>query len=287
MDFRPIVKDDLSACIEVFYAADDELMQRAGLPPNPRNEARVLALFEHIAVNDPDRVWLAEEDGRVIGFGMSAQRGELTFLAFLFILPAMQGRGIGRALLERSMADSTRRAVSIFSVQPISGALYAQYGMVPRVPMYTMTGRPRVELPALADGLTVGPVEAAQLDPIDLEVTGFTRQVDHAAWEAWGRIRFGLYEGGQLAGYGYAQQAGRMGPVIVRRPELLLPFVGQLMKEIEPVEDWMVNVPGPAAEPFESLLRAGMRFDGPPIIYCATDLRTDHSRYMPSTFALP
>ena len=39
------------------------------------------------------------------------------------------------------------------------------------------------------------------------------------------------------------------------------------MSEIEAGEDWMVNVPGPAAEPFEALLKAGMHFDGPPIIY--------------------
>ena len=30
-----------------------------------------------------------------------------------------------------------------------------------------------------------------------------------------------------------------------------------------------------------------MRFDGPPIIFCATEPRIDHSRYLPATFALP
>ena len=36
-----------------------------------------------------------------------------------------------------------------------------------------------------------------------------------------------------------------------------------------------------------TLLKAGMRLEGPPILYCATELRIDHSRYMPATFALP
>ena len=49
----------------------------------------------------------------------------------------------------------------------------------------------------------------------------------------------------------------------------------------------MVHVPGPAAEPFAALLKAGMRFDGPPIIFCATEPGIDHSRYLPATFALP
>jgi hypothetical protein len=46
-------------------------------------------------------------------------------------------------------------------------------------------------------------------------------------------------------------------------------------------------VPGPAAEVFAELLRAGMKLDGPPVIFCSSELTTDHTRYLPSTFALP
>jgi hypothetical protein len=246
-----------------------------------------LALFDHIVANDPDRGWLAERDGQAVGFAMSVQRGDLTFLSMLFVLPGDQARGLGRELLERSMAGSTRRAVCIFSVQPVSAALYARYGMVPLVPMYTLTGRPKVDLPRLPPSVRIGDVDRSALDVIDLEVCGFTRQIDHAAWQEWGRNCYGLYEGDELAGYAYAQSSGRLSPVVVRRPELALPLIGQLMREVEPVEDWMINVPGPASGPFEDLLKAGMRFDGPPVIYCATDGGVDHSRYLPSTFALP
>jgi hypothetical protein len=60
-----------------------------------------------------------------------------------------------------------------------------------------------------------------------------------------------------------------------------------LTQSVEGVDEWMIHVPGPAQEPFVELLRHGLRFDGPPIIYCATGTETDHSRYLPSTFALP
>jgi len=30
-----------------------------------------------------------------------------------------------------------------------------------------------------------------------------------------------------------------------------------------------------------------MRFDGPPVLFCATRDGIDHSRYLPATFALP
>lgn len=287
MDYRPIGTADLDVCAEVFYAADDDLTARNGLPPSPRNRVALMRLFDHIAATDPERAWLVEEGREVIAFGMSVQRGSLVFLSFLFVRPDHQSRRLGRGLLERSMSGSAGRAVCIFSVQPVAAALYAMYGMVPRVPLYTLTGKPRSDLPALPPAFDVRPAEPDALAELDREVTGFTRPADHRAWLKWERRLFGLFEGDALVGYGYAQQSGRLGPVVVRRPELTLPFVGRLMREIEPLEDWMVHVPGPAAETFVALLRAGMRLDGPPVLFCATDLTIDHGRYLPATFALP
>lgn len=286
-DFRPIEPGDLEACAQIFYASDDDLMLKRGLPRTPRNQVALLRLFGHISATSPHRAWLAEQDGRPIGFAMSAERDDLVFLAFLFVLPDAQARGLGRQLLERSMNGAQRRAVSIFSVQPVSAALYAMYGMVPRVPMYTMVGRSHVELPALQHGVEFGPIDAEVTEPLDSEVLGFTRAVDHRAWLAWDRRLFGLFEGGAPVGYGYAQASGRLGPVVVQRTELLLPLIGQLMRAVEPLEEWMLHMPGAAAEPFQALLNAGLRLDGPPIIFCATHTTIDHSRYLPATYALP
>lgn len=287
MEHRPITTVDLEACADVFYAADDDLQVQRGLPISPRNRPALLRLFAHVSASSPHRAWLAEQRGEIVGFGMAAQRDDLTFLSFLFVLPEVQSRGVGRALLERCMAGSTNRAVCIFSVQPVSAALYARYGMVPLDPLYTFIGRPATELPALPTGTRVGPIEPAATSALDLEVAGFSRPVDHAAWAAWGRTLIGLFDGDEPVGYGYAQASGRFGPVMVRRAELLLPFVGQLMREIEPIEEWMLHVPGAAGETFEALLRAGLRLDGPPIIYCANRRLSDHSRYLPATYALP
>lgn len=287
MDFRPIAQGDLEACADVFYAADDDLMVRRGLPPSPRNRVGLLRLFSHISMTSPGRAWLVEQGGRVLGFGMAAQRERMVFLSFLFIEPEAQARGLGRALLERCMAGADERAVCIFSEQPVSAALYAKYGMVPLVPLYTLVGRPQRDLPGLADGLSIGPLEAGQAAELDREVTGFARDEDHAAWQAWERRLVGLFETGQPVGYGYVQASGRLGPVVVRRAELLLPFIGRLMREVEPPETWLVNVPGPAAPTFSGLLSAGMRLDGPPVLFCAARHSIDHSLYLPSTFALP
>jgi GNAT superfamily N-acetyltransferase len=287
VDYRPIDLADLDACVEVFYAADDDLNNRRGLPRMPRNPVPLTRLFGHIVTGSPHRAWLAERDGTVVGFGIAAQREEMTFLSFLFVRPDVQSSGVGRALLERAMAGSEYRAVCIGSIQPIAAALYAQYGMVPRVPLFMFSGKPTTELPALPSGTEIKPVGIDEVADLDRAVAGIARPEDHAAWETWDRQRLGLFMKGDLVGYGYVQPVGRLAPVVVRESELLLPFVGGLMAQLRDVETWMLNVPGPAAETFVALLKAGMRLEGPPIVYCATELRIDHSRYMPATFALP
>lgn len=287
MDYRPIDRADLQACADVFYIATDELNARVGQPKAPRNPVALLRLFEHILTGSPHRAWLAEQDGEVLGFGIAAQRDDMTFLSFLFVRPDVQAAGIGRALLERAMSGSDHRAVCIGSIQPISAALYARYGMVPRVPLFMFVGRPTPELPGLPSELEIGPVAIEAVADLDREVTGLSRPDDHAAWEAWDRRRFGLVRDGELVGYGYVQPVGRLGPVVVRDSALLLPFIGGLMAQLPDVETWLINVPGTAAATFAALLKAGMRLDGPPVIYCATELRMDHSRYLPATFALP
>ena len=287
MDFRPIDQADLEACADVFYEADDELNARRGLPKTPRNRAPLMRLFGHIVSGSPQRGWLAERDGSVLGFGIAAQRADMTFLSFLFVRPDAQASGVGRALLERAMAGSEYRAVCIGAIQPISAALYAQYGMVPRVPMFTFSGRPKDALPALPKSTELGEATIDEVAQLDQEVIGLTRPEDHALWEEWQRQRVGLFQSGALVGYGYSHQVGRLGPVVVRKSAHLLPFVGALMARQPAVETWLVNVPGSAAETFVALLKAGLRLEGPPIVYCASDLRIDHSRYLPSTFALP
>jgi GNAT superfamily N-acetyltransferase len=286
-NYRPATTADLETCADVLYTADDALSASRGLPVSPRNREALVRLYAHMQRHAPDRWWVAERDDRIVGFGGSRAYQEMVYLGFLFVLPDQQAGGVGRRLLELSMHDSTYRAVAIASYQPISAALYSWYGMTPREPIYMLTGKPRTELPPLPADLTVRPIKAADTQPLDMEVCGLTRVPDHEWWEELGRKRYGLFQHNDLVGYGYIQEVGRLGPCVVRREEHLLPFCGRLLSEMPDVDTWLVNVPGSANETFVALLHSGMRLEGPPAIYCANEVRIDHSRYLPASYALP
>jgi hypothetical protein len=287
MELRPITPADIGACVDVYYAADEHLTAGFNLPLQPRNPGGLAGMLRHVSEGTPHRAWLAEEGTEIVGFGMSAEYDGFVFLALLFIRPDAQSAGVGTALYERCVPRSGYRATCIWSIQPVSAAVYAPDGLAPRVPIYTFEGRLKTALPSLPPDLALSGVSFEDMDELDREIVGVTRRRDHDAWESWDRRPFALRAGSDLIGYGYAQPAGRIGPVVVRDETHLLPFVGALMEQVEVVEGWMIHVPGAAATAFAGLLRAGLRFDGAPTIFCATEQRIDHSRYLPGTLALP
>jgi hypothetical protein len=250
---------------------------------------------------------------RIVGYGSATVRGRTWFLGQLFVTPAEQGRGIGRSLLERTLDglprpdEPTRAAAWSFATatdaaQPISNALYARLGIVPRVPILELTGsleRAR-ELPPLPDGvrasafsdlgLGIGAGTAGDLGravaSIDRQVLGFEHPQDHGFLERERRVGFLYRHAGGPLGYGYTSAVGRIGPVAALDPSLLAPIVGHLLTAVRPNGASTAWVAGSAGEVVSMLLRAGLRLEGFPALLCFTRPAVDLTRYVPMTLAL-
>lgn len=95
MGFRPVRKTDIPRLFEIRAATREnalspERMQQMGITPG--NVSAMLA-STHMG-------WVWEEDGRTGGFAMAdGSSGELWVIA---LLPELEGRGIGRGLMERA-----------------------------------------------------------------------------------------------------------------------------------------------------------------------------------------
>ena len=84
-----------------------------------------------------------------------------------------------------------------------------------------------------------------------------------------------------MLGYGYGSQVGRLGPVAVLRPELLGPVLGHLLGAVQARGAYAAWVPGSATDAVTTLLAAGLRIDGFPILFCWDRLPVDFGRYLP------
>ncbi|MBA2255110.1 MAG: hypothetical protein H0W07_08360 [Chloroflexi bacterium] len=315
---RPIIPADLPGCASVFYAALDELTARHGQPPPIRNEAGMIGFFGHLLTTDGERAWLSGGIDGVDAFGFAHLRGSLWFLSFLFVRPESQAQGVGRQVLLRTFphdpsaaADDGMGGASAWngvlatcadSIQPVSTGLYTGYGMVPRLPLFTMLGRPRrgvlpglprsVERCGFDDLVDTAPDGHRRLvdlvGEIDQQVLGYDRPVDHRFWRVADR-RGWVYRDradGAILGYGYAQPSGRLGPVALLDGELLPAVLGDLMSTLQPAGDWQIFVPGAAERVMVALLHAGFRCEGTPALYCASRIGPDLSRYIVASFAL-
>lgn len=263
-------------------------------------------LNAHLLATDPERFQVAaRRDGpggteRLVGFGAAARRGSVWFLSMLFVRPGEQGAGLGRALLARILPDDEAiLATAIDSAQPISNALYATYGMVARIPLLSLVGRPAdgADVEPLPAGVTAVPFEAVPSGPatgdghrdlvaavtaLDSEVLGFAHPQDHRFLRDEGRLGF-IYRAadGSIVGYGYTSEAGRVGPVAVRDEALVSGVLGHLLTVVAPRGASALWVTGLADRAVVALLRAGLRLEGFPVLLCWTRPFADFSRYVP------
>jgi hypothetical protein len=214
----------------------------------------------------------------------------------LFVDPVEQANGIGRALLERLLADTDGLVLGTATdtAQPISNALYARLGIVPRMPCLNLVGRPVGPgvLPALPDGLSAMPIDrvTGALAEVDRMVLGYERPADHA-WLLGDGKRAWVYRDGdgaeaRIVGYGYVAPVGRIGPVAAVDPAHLPAIVGHLLTAHEPPGASSIWVPGAAGEVLATLLRAGLRLEAFPALFCWTAPLAPFDRYLPITLAL-
>jgi GNAT superfamily N-acetyltransferase len=300
--FRPARFDDLPDCGRLWRDGINDYARRLGQPDLPAENPGLTRLHAHALETDPQRFLMATRDGadgeRSIAFGSAVERGSTCFLSMLFVDPEQQVRGIGRAILDRILprSDGHVLATATDTAQPIANALYASLGIVPRMPLFNLLGRPRSDrpfapLPAeiAAERFDEPAPRIAGVDDeiaaIDREVLGFEHPQDHAWVRAEPRtlLLFRQGPGGGLLGYGYASVVGRVGPIAVRRPELLAAALGFVLDAVQPRGASSVWLPGAAGEAVTAAFRSGFRIEAFPILLAWNRPFADFARYVPTS----
>ena len=308
--YRTVRPDELERCADIWRDSINDYIGRLGQIEIGSETGPLIRLYGHLSGTDPDRFVVATRkepetgEERILAFAAALVRERLWFLSMLFVAPDVQAAGIGRGLLAevmpRDAIDDAVMATATDSAQPISNALYASFGIVPRMPLFNLVGLP--ERPdafdPLPSGVTPVPFEtiaaggtapgsghaalAETVDTLDRDVLGVAHPADHRYLRQESR-RGWLYRGpdGAPLGYGYATEAGRVGPVAVRDPALITPILGHLMSVVQPRGAFALWLPGAAGRAVTAALRAGFRLDQFPVLVCWDRPFADFSRYLP------
>jgi hypothetical protein len=215
IQYRPGTIEDSYTVFCLFEETISDEFQRFGMEATSWPDAEALArmwqrrasLYHHLA-RTAEQFWIAEDDGRAIGFARSILHDDVRQLTEFFVLPGNQSGGVGRELLARAFpSDGTRRRAIIATVDTRAQARYLKTGVYPRFPLYYFYRQP--EATELESDLTIEPLPSSPtaailttLGDIDQAVLEFRREEDHA-WLLTDRHGYLYRRNGRAVGYGY------------------------------------------------------------------------------------
>lgn len=262
---RKVRPDELEEVWRVHVASSNDLLARSGRPARPADDPVPSDARVGLAT-DPDGYFCAVEQGRIRGMVSALVRGRVWYLSMFFVLPGDQGRGLGRALLERALAYGEARGAEVRSVwaslDPRAQARYLMAGMAPRWPIYRLEGG-AAAVARLKARVGLDPRELPR-DPgaaekLTAEVFGHGRADDLAHWRGDGGAAVAIERGGELAAFAY-RRGERIGPAAGRDETALLQAVAAAAAAgVGGGGSVTMRVPGACASLLEALVGCGFR----------------------------
>jgi len=128
---RPAVGADVPAIAALTADAYRMYIERIGRAPAPM-------LADHTALVDAGEVWVAELAGSVAGVLVVRDTPPALFLESVAVAPALQGRGIGRALVEHAELLAAERRLAAVE-------LYTNARMTENLQLYPRLGYVEVD----------------------------------------------------------------------------------------------------------------------------------------------
>jgi GNAT superfamily N-acetyltransferase len=257
---RPMRPGDVVACEQLSSHAFHELDLRThprGMPdPTPRPDHRSVLWCrrtEHLLRTDPEGCWVAEVDGELVGFATSLVRELMWILASYAVTPELQGRGLGRGLLEAALHHGRGCLRGMLNASPDPQALrrYALAGFTLH-PQLLLTGRvARSVLPEVRHVRDGTPGDRDLLDSLDRRTRGAAHGPDHEVMQQ--ELRLVVTDRPAGSGYAYVDASGA--PVVLaastRRAAASLmwealagsdPDTGVEVGHVSPANTWAVDV---------------------------------------------
>ena len=164
--------------------------------------------------------WVAEvpDDGAMIGYARSIERGGLFELSEFFVRPARQSAGVGRRLMERVFPSGRGEVRAIIATTDTRGlSRYYAAGTLARFAMLSLSGTPKPTRNAGdLEGISATVDAMPELAAIEEAVFGYARYADYA-WLFEQREAYLYRRAGRAVGFAFFSQTGQ-GPIAALEP---------------------------------------------------------------------
>jgi GNAT superfamily N-acetyltransferase len=213
VEYRPVREAEMAEAVDLFQTTLTDLSTRWNLNWSRPPREYIEKIYDYIRRTGIFMV--AEVDGRIGSICHAIVRDHLWFLSGFWTLPGLQGRRIGRPLLELVWGEGARAGANTFftwsSLELQAMATYMKAGMLPGYQAMTFAGEPR-GLSEPGSVYETRPLEPGEASAIDEQVRETRREVDHTFWiSEMGSAAKLLVRSGQTIGYYYCNK-GAIGP---------------------------------------------------------------------------
>jgi GNAT superfamily N-acetyltransferase len=185
---RPMSAGDVPAVERLTDEAFHDLevrTLRAGRPePTHRSDARAALWRErvsHLLRTDPRGCWVAEDGQGLLGVAVSMRRELTWLLATYAVRPGLQGRGVGRPLLDAALdyGSGCLRAMVAASDDPLAVRRYRAAGFSLHPTMLLRGTVPRAALPVVERVREGSAGDVDLMNSVDRQVRGAAHGPDH------------------------------------------------------------------------------------------------------------
>jgi GNAT superfamily N-acetyltransferase len=163
---RRAIPDDAAACGRICYEAFRKISTEHAFPPDFPSVDVPTGVLSMMFSHPGFYCVVAESGGEIVGSNCLDERSSIAGVGPITIDPAVQNKGIGRALMEAVLTRSAERGFpgirllqAAFHNRSLS--LYTKLGFDTREPISTMQGPP---IKALTPGYSVRPVRMSDLE---------------------------------------------------------------------------------------------------------------------------
>jgi ribosomal protein S18 acetylase RimI-like enzyme len=293
---------DLIDAIMLVMTTANHLRRKRGMPVSRIKKLKQPpGLLVHFLKTDPEGSFVAHDrKGKLVGFTMAMIREDEWYLAFLFVDPTLQSKGIGQKLLDKAMRygkknNCKRWALCTFAFNPQAIAVYTKMGMPPQRPLLTME-RKRKDDEAFKKlrapiKLTVTKITEEKyinrLTALDRRARQLARPEEHFFWladENYNTLIF--HDGKKLVGYAVVNSRGMVAPVVASDPKYLVSLMAYAVEwgAAQGHKFQILFVQGEQLEVLRMLMKAGFHIDETTLVM-ASEQVSDPKLYIPATLA--
>jgi ribosomal protein S18 acetylase RimI-like enzyme len=243
LEIRPAEPRDVERAGDVNFLAFYQTALSHGVPPVVTTPGESRRYIRYLLDFDPFGGVVAEEDGDLVAVAWLHARGAVATIGPLAVDPRVQGRGIGRRVLERLIEVAGKGVPQIRLVQEsynvASLGLYLRAGfrvVTPLLDLQLPAGSPGVS-PRVPPGLAIRPAsteDRTRLVARDARAFGATRAQSVDLYLGRGRVMV-VEEGQSLTGYAMGmgfEATAFLGSASADDPDVLLALLGTVASDL-------------------------------------------------------